>query len=81
MSPRTCRRPHFYAKSLRFTARASETHTQYMSNEEVKKLARKALTRIDEQIAELEAEEVGLMRERGPRKRRAPWVYGPRNAT
>lgn len=31
-------------KSLRFTARASETHTRYMSNEEVKKLARKDLT-------------------------------------
>jgi len=49
-------------KSLRFTARASETHTRYMSNEEVKKLARKDLTRIDQQIAELEAEEIGLMR-------------------
>ncbi|EMR0512944.1 hypothetical protein RY963_000948 [Stenotrophomonas maltophilia] len=50
------------ATSLRFTARGSEAHTRYMSNDEVKKLARKDLTKIDQQIAELEAEEIGLMK-------------------
>lgn len=47
--------------TLRYKGSGRETSTCYMSNDEVVKLARKDLTRINQEIADLEAEEKGLM--------------------